>query len=75
MAEQSHPFYAYLNELKHEHNEMATEYQNHVRLARKISTIYRTMESGNMFHQEMTRRMREVALGIFRGFILLRWLH
>lgn len=75
MAEQPHPFYAHINDLKHEHNEMATEHQNHIRLARKISTIYRTMEGGNMFHEEMTGRMREIALGIFRGFIMLRWIH
>ena len=72
LSEQPHPFYSHIRERQYEHNEMSTEGQNRAHLARNISQIFRIMESGNTFHDKMNRRMREIALGLFRGFILLR---
>ena len=72
MSEQAHPFYSYIHDLEYKYNEMATEGQNRRCLARSISQLFRVLESGNTFHEKMNRRMREIALGIFRGFILLR---
>ncbi len=74
MSEQPHPFYSHIQDLRYEHNEMATEGQNRIRLARIISQVFRILESGNTFHDEMNKCMRKIALGIFRGFILLLWI-
>ena len=75
MSEQPHPFYSHIRDLQFEHNEMSTQHQNCIRLARMVSRMFRVLESGNTFREKMNQRMQEIALGIFRGFILSRWIY